>query len=75
MAELREDDEVTLVATITVRYTAHRRRYRTSPTAPLPHDDVMAAIDESQVDVLGAIEELFPAVESATLSVRPESAR
>jgi hypothetical protein len=73
MAELREDDEVTLVATITVRYTVACGDYE-NEDGSLPTDAAMAEADQhtSAADVFetgckegGVI----------GMTVRPESAR
>lgn len=50
MAELNPDDEVTLIAVITVRYSGERGSYRADETAPLPTNDRMAALDQQNYD-------------------------
>lgn len=47
MSDLREDDEVTLVATITVRYSAERGMYG-NPSGALLTDWQMATVDQDE---------------------------
>ena len=75
--ELGPDDEVTLIMTVEVRYSATRRYYSENPDRPtiLPTDNMMAEADEtalrdgdmSMADILGGAER-----QNVTLTVRAE---
>lgn len=75
MSDLHERDEVTLVATITVRYSAERGTYK-GPGSALPSDAEMARIDlDAYYRDPETILSWAAGPQDVTVEIRPEGAR